>query len=126
MNQHLDKLDLCHAQLKLAMPKVLAAMQALGFPMQITDGIRTRERQQELYAQGRTAPGPIVTYCDGVVKQSNHQSGKACDCCFVVDGKPSFHAALPWKAFGACVEATGLTWGGSFSKLCDLGHAEVP
>jgi sporulation-control protein spo0M len=33
MNQHLDKLEHCHARLKPAMLKVLSAMEALGFPM---------------------------------------------------------------------------------------------
>jgi peptidoglycan LD-endopeptidase CwlK len=126
MNQHLDKLEHCHAGLKPAMLKVLAAMEILGYPMMISDGIRSTEQQTALYAQGRTTPGPIVTYCDGVTKKSNHQSGRACDCCFIVDGQPSWAVHLPWKAFGACVEATGLTWGGTFSRLNDLGHAELP
>lgn len=39
----------------------------------ITEGVRTQERQMELYAQGRTKPGAIVTQVDGVVKKSNHQ-----------------------------------------------------
>ena len=39
----------------------------------ITEGVRTVERQQELYAQGRTALGKIVTHVDGINKKSNHQ-----------------------------------------------------
>jgi peptidoglycan L-alanyl-D-glutamate endopeptidase CwlK len=126
VNQHLEKLDHCHARLKPAILKVLAAMEALGFPMMISDGIRSTDQQSALYAKGRTLPGPIVTYCDGVTKKSHHQSGRACDCCFVIDGQPSFDARLPWKAFGACAEALGLTWGGNFSRLNDLGHVELP
>lgn len=39
----------------------------------IVEGVRTTKRQQELYAQGRTASGMIVTTKDGVRKKSNHQ-----------------------------------------------------
>lgn len=28
----------------------------------VTEGVRTKEKQAELYAHGRTAPGPIVTW----------------------------------------------------------------
>ena len=110
--------------------RVLSAMDALGFAMMVTDGLRTVERQRELYAQGRTAPGSIVTYADGVEKHSNHQKkldgmGHAADCCFVVDGQPSWDSRLQWKAYGACAEALGLTWGGSWTALHDLPHVEL-
>ena len=39
----------------------------------VVEGLRTRKRQQELYAQGRTKPGVRVTNVDGVKKKSNHQ-----------------------------------------------------
>jgi len=39
----------------------------------ITDGVRTTAEQQELYAKGRTKPGSIVTYRDGIKSKSEHQ-----------------------------------------------------
>lgn len=39
----------------------------------IVDGVRTLERQKELYSQGRTTKGIIVTNADGIKKKSNHQ-----------------------------------------------------
>lgn len=45
----------------------------------ITSGLRTTEEQIELYAQGRTIEGKLVTNCDGVVRKSYHQSGNAID-----------------------------------------------
>lgn len=45
----------------------------------ITYGLRTVEEQQNLYAQGRTKEGNIVTNCDGVKNISYHQTGKAID-----------------------------------------------
>lgn len=110
--------------------RVLTAMTALGFPMMPTDGIRTDDQQRALYAKGRTTQGPIVTNCDGVEKRSNHQPhadglGYAVDCCFVVDGQPSWDARWPWKAYGAAAEAVGLRWGGDWNSLHDLPHVEL-
>lgn len=111
--------------------RVLTAMETLGFPMIVTDGLRTVEQQRALYAKGRTIPGSIVTYADGTTKRSNHQTkadglGHAADCCFLVDGKASWDARLPWRAYGAAAEAVGLTWGGNWTRLVDLPHVEVP
>lgn len=105
--------------------RVLKALEAFGTPMVITDGRRSLAQQQALYAQGRTAPGHIVTNADGIVHPSAHQLGRAVDCCFLVDGQPSWDARLPWKCYGALVEAAGLRWGGSFQNLHDLPHAEL-
>lgn len=110
--------------------RVIDAMTVLGFPMGVTDGVRTIERQQELYAQGRTKPGPIVTNADGVTKKSNHQVhsdalGHAVDCAFLVDGQFSWDSRLPWKAYGEVAKAVGLTWGGDWQSLHDLPHVEL-
>lgn len=110
--------------------RVLAAMEALGFPMMVTDGLRTAEQQRALYAQGRTVPGIIVTHADGATKRSNHQAradglGYAVDCCFVAQGRPSWDAKWPWKVYGAAAEAVGLRWGGAWQTLHDLPHVEL-
>lgn len=44
------------------------------FDCQILETLRTTERQQSLYAQGRTTPGAIVTQKDGVNRRSSHQA----------------------------------------------------
>lgn len=41
----------------------------------VLDGLRTLQRQKELYAQGRTTPGKIVTW----TMESKHLLGKAVD-----------------------------------------------
>ena len=41
----------------------------------VLEGVRTLERQRELYAHGRTAPGKIVTW----TMKSRHIEGKAVD-----------------------------------------------
>lgn len=56
--------------------KVLEGALALS-PIDFTviEGVRTLERQQELYAKGRTTPGPKVTWS----MQSRHLTGHAVD-----------------------------------------------
>lgn len=132
----LAKMAGCHPDLIAKLGKVLTAMAALGFPMMVTDGVRTFAQQQALYAQGRSAIGGVVTNADGVPKEqgghgvSNHQLkldgfGHAADCAFLVDGVPSWDTRLPWKAYGAAAVAVGLTWGGDWQSLRDLPHVEL-
>lgn len=119
-----------HPVLITKMQLVLGQMAKAGFPMRPCQGLRTAAYQHSLWMQGRPGgpPGRIVTNCDGYKALSNHQAaqdglGHAMDCCF--EGSDPFGIKQPWKAFGALVEAQGLTWGGRF-KLMDLDHAELP
>lgn len=128
------KLAGVHPELAQKIARVLSAMNMLGHRMIITDGLRTLEQQQALYAQGRTKgkSGAIVTNADGVKKKSNHQAkndgfGHAVDCAFIgADGKPSWADSHPWKAYGENCKAVGLVWGGDFKSIVDKPHAELP
>lgn len=118
-----------HPALLSRVDRVLAAMEALGYPMKIVQGLRTEAEQQALYAQGRTAPGKRVTNCDGIKLKSNHQAGpdgtgRAVDCAFVKGGGVAWDG--PWDAYGACARAVGLTWGGDWKAILDRPHIELP
>lgn len=121
-------LDGVHPDLVTKIGKVLAAMSALGHPMRVVQGLRTTAQQQALYAQGRTTPGKVVTKADGVKNRSNHQAhadglGHAVDLAFA--GPDPFAESHPWSCYGACVQAVGLSWGGSWPTP-DRPHAELP
>lgn len=125
------KLDGVHPALVVKVNQIMVAMAALGFTMLVTDGVRTEAEQAALYAKGRTAPGPRVTNVDGELKRSNHQTkadgyGYAVDCCFVVNGKPSWDRNLPWKLYGEAAKALGLIWGGDWKTITDWPHIEIP
>lgn len=90
-------------------------MAVIGHPIMITSGRRTAAEQADLFAQGRTKPGPIVTNADGIKTPSNHQSGRAFDVAFLQDGKPSWDDALPWLLLGTVGESLGLSWGGRWT-----------
>ncbi len=128
-----------HPELAEKIRLILQAMELLGWPMLVTAGLRSASEQAALYAQGRTAPGGIVTNADGVLKKSNHQAaddglGHAVDCAFLIDGVDhdgeyetvTWNAQpLRWDLFGAMVENFGLKWGARFTGLVDRPHAEL-
>ena len=120
-----------HPSLIAAVTKIINAMQVIGYPMMVTDALRTTAQQQTLWQQGRLTPGHIVTQCDGVTKRSNHQThedgfGHACDLTFVVNGVPSWDDALPWSLYGAMAKTLGCRWGGDFTTMVDKPHIEWP
>jgi peptidoglycan L-alanyl-D-glutamate endopeptidase CwlK len=59
-------------------------MDDAGIPFMVTCTYRSPQEQLELYAQGRTKPGPKVTW----VKHSKHNDRKAFDIAITRDGKP--------------------------------------
>lgn len=127
----MSKLEGVHPALTDKVTRILHALAELGVPMLVTDGVRTEAQQRALYAQGRTKPGKIVTNADGVKVKSNHQPkadgyGHAVDCCFLVDGKPSWDHKLPWRLYGEAAKALGLRWGGEFKSITDKPHVELP
>ena len=97
------------------------------FTPAIVEGFRTKKRQQELYAQGRTKPGQIVTQKNGTTNPSNHQSALAADIAFLKAG--AFRWDVPgdlWNYLGHCARAQNLTWGGDWSSPVDKPHIEWP
>jgi peptidoglycan L-alanyl-D-glutamate endopeptidase CwlK len=117
-----------HPELVTRIEKVLSVMSLVGCPMRVCQGVRTSEEQQKLFAQGRTAPGKIVTNADGLIHKSNHQAqadgfGHAVDCCFV--GSDPFGEAHPWRLYGEAGKALGLKWGGDWASPVDRPHLEM-
>ena len=98
----------------------------------VIEGVRTAERQKELYAQGRTTKGPIVTYTDGVKKKSNHQpkadgKGHAVDIVpYPVDWNSSvkFDNIANAMKLAACQLEIPIVWGGDW-KMLDKPHFEL-
>jgi peptidoglycan L-alanyl-D-glutamate endopeptidase CwlK len=128
------------ARLSGLIPCVKAAAEALidrsyagGIPIVITQGLRTIAEQNALYAQGRTAPGSIVTNAKG--GYSNHNFGVAIDFALLTnDGKSvSWDAKLDanrngkadWNEVVTLAKALGFTWGGDWKTFLDLPHFEM-
>jgi len=90
-----------------------------GLPVLITETYRSQTRQNELYAQGRTKPGKVVTW----TKNSRHTSRLAWDICKNVKGAEYSDTSF-FKKCGAIAKKLGITWGGSW-KTPDMPHFEV-
>lgn len=93
----------------------------MGVVIRMTDGFRTFERQNELYASGRTKPGPIVTNAKG--GQSLHNYGVAFD--IVIEGVWYDTRSPLWARIGSLGESLGLTWGGRWSSFPDFPHFQL-
>lgn len=94
--------------------------------IRVTDALRSAEDQADRYAQGRTAPGQIVTYSRP--GDSFHLYGLALDSCFMgadpyLDHDPN--AETLWREYGRFAAAHGLTWGGSWSRFVDRPHVQL-
>jgi peptidoglycan LD-endopeptidase CwlK len=94
-------------------------MTSLGIDFIITCTRRSMEEQEALYAQGRTAPGPIVTW----TLDSKHISGHAFDIAICKSGKISW-IPTDYETAGTVGESLGLKWGGRFHKP-DRPHFEI-
>lgn len=86
-------------------------------------GLRTAERQAELFADGKSK-------ADGVKNKSRHQSGMALDVYAYVDGKASWeteHLALVAAAMlqSASIFGYKLEWGGLWRSFVDMPHFQI-
>lgn len=106
-------------ELELRAGWVIGTMARFGFPLGIVSGLRSQAEQDRLYAQGRTAPGAIVTW----TRNSAHTSGRAVDFGFRVGGSFTYDVpdwwwdAVRWVAARAALRAAAWDQG-------DLGHFE--
>ena len=127
------------ARLAQAAPSLGAAyVQALGRWMSdpvlrlagvpfVTECYRSPERQDELYMQGRSKPGPIVTYKRGGESKHNWLPTPALDVAFLLpDGEVSWTGLLLSK-FARLMKAADarVHWGGDWPGFKDRPHFEV-
>lgn len=93
-----------------------------GLAILVTQGLRTWEEQDRLYAQGRTAPGDVVTKAKG--GDSFHNYGLAFDI-VVLDaiGKMDWDSSHPgWTEAAQLGKSVGLEWGGDWTGFKDRPH----
>ncbi|MDO9285594.1 MAG: M15 family metallopeptidase [Aquabacterium sp.] len=95
---------------------------AAGITIKVISGLRTYDEQNALYAQGRTAPGNIVTNAKG--GYSNHNFGIAFDV-GVFEGNKYLGESPKYKAVGALGMDIGLEWGGSWKTIVDEPHFQL-
>ena len=92
--------------------RLVSHVRNVGIPLHITSALRTRVRQVQLLAEGRTK-----------TLQSKHLTGQAFD----VDVLGFARGDVPrwwWYQLGSLAEPLGLRWGGNFRGFWDPGHFE--
>ncbi|NBO99176.1 MAG: M15 family peptidase [Proteobacteria bacterium] len=100
---------------------------AHGYEYKAISGNRTWEEQAKIYAQGRTAPGKIVT--NAKPGYSNHNYGIAVDMGVFKNGK-YLDAAVPSEAetfhkkAATVAEKYNIEWGGNWKTFKDYPHFE--
>jgi len=92
----------------------------LGVPFRVTEGYRSNLRQSELYAQGRTKPGRIVT--NAKPGESLHNYGVAFD---VVPLEGYNIPERKWLVLGTIGKLMGYEWGGDWESFIDKPHFEL-
>ncbi|WP_100012844.1 M15 family metallopeptidase [Lentibacillus sediminis] len=104
----------------------------IGIDVVITDGTRSIERQNELYAQGRTADGVIVTHAEG--GESYHNYGLAIDYALrndegeiiwdiTYDGNDN--GERDWFEVADIAKELGFEWGGDWESFTDYPHLQM-
>ena len=93
-----------------------------GINIKVISAMRTYAEQNDLFAQGRTKPGNIVTRARGGF--SNHNFGIAFDVGVFESGK-YLDDSPKYKAVGALGTDLGLEWGGNWKSIQDEPHFQL-
>lgn len=111
-----------HPWLNYKLGLLLKQCEKKGIYLIITEGFRSKEYQDKLYAKGRTKPGNIVTNAKGSDYSSQHQWGIAFDIA-INDSKLLYNEATIRKvAKIAKSNKVGLAWGGDWVSPVDTPH----
>ena len=122
----MNKLDSLLPSFKPKIEVLLHELELMGIKCVVTCGRRTMKEQHNIYEQGRSLPGKVVSMARP--GQSPHQFGAAVD---VVpldsDGQCWWNAPDDvWHAIAEIVTKNGLVSGYNFKSFRDAPHIEDP
>lgn len=119
-------ITMCHPRLQELAGRLTEECKKQGLIIKIGECWRTVQEQNELYAQGRTKPGAIVTNAPGSSYSSQHQWGIAFDF-YRADGKGAYNEdGNFFGRVGAIGTRLGLAWGGDWHSIVDKPHLYLP
>lgn len=125
----LQRISKLHPKIRNEVSPILKEIEDKGVNIRITQGLRTIEEQNNIYAQGRTIPGKIVTDAKG--GSSFHNYGLAIDFCLLhKDGTISFNMKenldsdkiADWMEVVNTFKSHGWEWGGDWIHTKDTPH----
>jgi len=118
------KLEDLHPTVRSMAEEFIAKCNAAGIDLLVTSTYRDNESQAELYAKGRTAPGPRVT--NARPGYSWHNFRCALDVVPLRNGKPVWSTAgadgVLWHQVGEIGESCGLEWAGRWEAFREYAH----
>ncbi len=114
-----------HPELQEKIAKLRLMCEAEGLALGIGECLRTVAEQDQLYAQGRTAPGPVVTYARGSTYASQHQWGIAFDIFQNIPGHAYDDVGF-FRNVATMAKSLGLAWGGDWTSPVDMPHFYLP
>lgn len=128
----LDRINLMHPKVRKELLEDYLTINTKlpkGVRLRFTQTLRTIAEQNDIYAQGRTKPGKIVSNAKG--GQSIHNYGLAFDIVLLYDkdGNGSLETAsweenTHWKNVVSFFKSKGWFWGGDFKSIKDSPHFE--
>uniref|UniRef100_UPI00406D34D4 M15 family metallopeptidase n=1 Tax=Paenibacillus sp. FSL H8-0548 TaxID=1920422 RepID=UPI00406D34D4 len=112
--------------------ELIAAASQAGITILITDGFRSSEEQDAIYAKGRTAEGQVVTQVQG--GHSYHNYGLAID--FALRTKKNEvvwdmkydgnkNGKSDWMEVVTIAKELGFSWGGDWKNFPDYPHLQM-
>jgi peptidoglycan L-alanyl-D-glutamate endopeptidase CwlK len=117
-----SRIETLHPSIRNVARNFINEAEKQGIKLRVTSALRTFAEQDELYAQGRTKPGNIVTNARGGF--SNHNFGLAFDVVPIVNGKAQWNSK-DWNKIGQIGKSFGFVWGGDWKGLVDKPHFEM-
>lgn len=123
-----QRLALVHPLLAQKVRAMAAGLASKGIYIRVVQGLRTGSEQNALFAEGRTAPGSVVT--NARAGFSNHNFGMAADCVPGLRGegpwKPNWDAHHPdYRDMISAGIAQGLVSGSTWVHMPDMPHFQL-
>lgn len=121
-----------HPVVKERVDRLIQQTAEKGIAIVITDGFRSAEQQNEIYAKGRTLEGNIVTNAKG--GESYHNFGLAID--FAIETPAgdvlwdlnydgNANGQSDWLEVVETAKALGFEWGGDWREIKDYPHLQM-
>ena len=127
------RLEKIHPKLKQEVKQICDELDVRNLSVRFTDVLRTFAEQDDLYAQGRTKKGKIVTNARG--GQSYHNYGLAIDFCLLkpcsngqqeaiwdMDADLNANTKSDWQEVVFVFKLFGWEWGGDWVRFQDTPH----
>lgn len=124
-----DRIKKLHPAIRNEVLEITIACYNRNVPIRVVQGLRTIAEQDALYAQGRTAPGKIVTKAQG--GDSWHNYGLSIDFCLLRQGNQiswnreedfDDDGQKDWHEVVDLFLSKGFEWGGNWTSFPDYPH----